>query len=84
MCCPALYPAAETNIQTPGPRAALPLVRISTDIVRESYTIFLLKPFSIYRTQEDLLTLIDAHDRITKHCSDPTGALEYIAGTAGT
>ncbi|XP_058646980.1 dynein heavy chain domain-containing protein 1 isoform X2 [Onychostoma macrolepis] len=31
-------------------------------------------------TQEDLLALIDAHDRITKHCSDPTGALEYIAG----
>ncbi|XP_016387040.1 dynein heavy chain domain-containing protein 1-like [Sinocyclocheilus rhinocerous] len=31
-------------------------------------------------TQEDLLALIDAHHRITKHCSDPTGALEYIAG----
>ncbi|XP_051531516.1 dynein heavy chain domain-containing protein 1 [Myxocyprinus asiaticus] len=31
-------------------------------------------------TQEDLLALIDAHVRIAKHCSDPTGALEYIAG----
>ncbi|XP_073732029.1 dynein heavy chain domain-containing protein 1 [Misgurnus anguillicaudatus] len=31
-------------------------------------------------THEDLFALIDAHDRITKHCSDPSGALEYIAG----
>ncbi|XP_067287609.1 dynein heavy chain domain-containing protein 1 [Pseudorasbora parva] len=31
-------------------------------------------------TQEDLLALIDAHHRITKHCCDPTKALEYIAG----
>ncbi|XP_026076980.1 dynein heavy chain domain-containing protein 1 [Carassius auratus] len=31
-------------------------------------------------SQEDLLALIDARHRITKHCSDPTGALEYIAG----
>ncbi|XP_073667956.1 dynein heavy chain domain-containing protein 1 [Paramisgurnus dabryanus] len=31
-------------------------------------------------THEDLLALIDAHDRITKRCSDPSGALEYIAG----
>lgn len=31
-------------------------------------------------TQEDLIAMIDAHDRISKHCSDPAGALEYIAG----
>lgn len=28
--------------------------------------------------------MIDAHDRISKHCSDPAGALEYIAGTVVT
>ncbi|KAL1265510.1 hypothetical protein QQF64_003537 [Cirrhinus molitorella] len=30
-------------------------------------------------TREDLLALIDAHHCITKHCSDPTAAVEYIA-----
>ncbi|KAL0973177.1 hypothetical protein UPYG_G00199950 [Umbra pygmaea] len=35
---------------------------------------------SIYHwTQEDLLALLDAQVQITKVCSDPTGALEYIA-----
>ncbi|KAA0707857.1 Dynein heavy chain 6, axonemal [Triplophysa tibetana] len=32
-------------------------------------------------TQEDLLAMIDAHDRIRKHCSETAEALEYIAET---
>ncbi|KAI7795482.1 putative dynein heavy chain domain-containing protein 1, partial [Triplophysa rosa] len=31
-------------------------------------------------TQDDLLAMIDAHDRISKHCSETAEALEYIAG----
>lgn len=36
--------------------------------------------FLFKRTQEDLVTLIEAHMQLSKFCSDTSEALEYIAG----
>ncbi|XP_042622934.1 dynein heavy chain domain-containing protein 1 isoform X2 [Cyprinus carpio] len=50
-------------------------------ILRQRQTFKHLGQAQLYLwTQEDLLALIDAHHCIAKHCSDPVGALEYIAG----
>ncbi|XP_030633907.1 dynein heavy chain domain-containing protein 1 [Chanos chanos] len=84
--CSAIRLVVSSAISADSPRPTVsslePLLRcgILHSVLMQRQAFKHLGQGNVYRwTQEDLITLLEVQAHVTKHCSDPAGALHYVA-----
>ncbi|XP_062409103.1 dynein heavy chain domain-containing protein 1-like [Sardina pilchardus] len=80
--CVAPHLSSSTSPHSSSSSSMEPILRCATlhSVLLQRQAFQHLGQGGLYNwTQEDLVTLIEAHTQLSKHCSDTTEALEYIA-----